>query len=227
MSWDEKRVRDWLAKTKFEGYQRIPLPHGLEVPGKDRSPAAKTIFRDSVKGKSVLDVGCNYGYMCHEALARGATSATGIDYGADRISVARTAAEITGGPLSFFEGTVETTKLPGPYDVVLFLNVIHHMPDPLAGMRRIAELARERVVAEFPTPGERLWWKHEGIGRIRRRFLDGLPLVGVATEEGRPQWYFSPEAFRAAFTLHVPVFKKIEFGKSHTKDSRVLAYCTK
>jgi hypothetical protein len=92
-------------------------------------------------------------------------------------------------------------------------------------MRRVAGLARERVVAEFPTPGERMWWKKEGIGRLRRKFLDGLPLVGVATEEGRPQWYFSPEAFRAAFTLHVPLFRRVEFAPSLTKESRVLAYC--
>ena len=72
--WSEEDIRKLIAREDFR-YQKIELPYGMSTGGKDRSATAKAIFPDDLTGKTVLDVGCRYGYFCFEALKRGASRA--------------------------------------------------------------------------------------------------------------------------------------------------------
>ena len=65
----------FIRETKFAGYQQITLPDGRVIPGTDRSPTADLVFPADLTGKSVLDVGCNYGFFLQEAIRRGARRA--------------------------------------------------------------------------------------------------------------------------------------------------------
>ena len=51
----------------------------MEVGGEDLKPTANCIFPNDLKGKSVLDIGCHYGYYCHEAKRRGAGKVLGVE----------------------------------------------------------------------------------------------------------------------------------------------------
>src|SRR5690606_34758076 len=72
-SWpvaEKSEVERFLARTDLEAYQRMELPHGLSTGGRDRSRSVEAVFAHPVAGRSVLDVGCKYGFFCHEALLR-------------------------------------------------------------------------------------------------------------------------------------------------------------
>ena len=74
-----EEVEAFLAETQFSGYQRFPLPHGLEIPGVDRKERADQVFSMDLAGKSVLDVGTKYGVFAYEAITRGAERAVGLE----------------------------------------------------------------------------------------------------------------------------------------------------
>lgn len=94
-------------------------------PGDSDSPAKlKALCLPDLKGKKVLDVGCNAGYFCQAALDAGAASVTGIDANATDIDNARARYP---GPTFIATGW---DALPeGKFDVILLLSAIHYAED--------------------------------------------------------------------------------------------------
>lgn len=235
--------------TTFSGYQRITLPNGRVIPGIDRSPTASLVFRDDLSGKSVLDVGCFYGFFLHEAMRRGAGRAVGIEADPERFRIAsRLAAEWNGG-IEIREGLLEDAELDEKFDLVLFLNVLHHVRDPLAAMRKLASLCRGTVVVEFRQPHDPQFVqecfhgplepdgpKPSFLRRLARRaalaieapivelVASRLPIVGVGAVDYHRSYFFSRAAFRNAFLVHERLFESIEFRPSRTR-GQTLAFC--
>ena len=77
-TWSREQVQALVDEGGFY-YQNIDLPYGLSTGGTDRSPTARAIFPDDMTGKTVLDLGCKFGFFCFEALKRGAKRAVGVD----------------------------------------------------------------------------------------------------------------------------------------------------
>ncbi|MEZ0163210.1 class I SAM-dependent methyltransferase [Kineococcus sp. LSe6-4] len=85
---------------------------------------------------SALDVGCGTGEFTRR-LARRADRVTGIDVDP---GIVRTAAEPSTGPgIEFRCGDLLSADLPGRYDVVTALAVLHHVPLE-AGLTRLRDL---------------------------------------------------------------------------------------
>jgi hypothetical protein len=75
----------------------------------------------------------------------------------------------------------------GPFDLVTCFHVLEHVPDPLAFLRRIRELASGQVCVATPLPGNRAWphlteFTVASLGKAMG--LAGLPakIVGMTTE---------------------------------------------
>ena len=209
-----------IAETKFSGYQRITLPSGRVIPGTDRSPTARLVYPADLTGKSVLDVGCYYGFFLHEAIRRGARRAAGIEADPERFRIASTLATLWDGKVDVYEGLLEDVELTEKFDVVLFLNVLHHVKDPLPVMKRLAGLCRGTLIVEFRQPHDSqfiqdCFHKDEqpGAGRslVRRmtrrvrtavetrlmeRLTRRLPIVGVGSVEYHRSYFFSQAGFR-------------------------------
>ena len=137
-------------------YQSVVLEDGTRSPGSDRSELARVVLPADLTGASVLDVGCNTGARCHEALRRGAARVRGIDVSPAAIRRARTLAgslgldlelevvDIDDGPL----GEPLGGSLGGPFDHVLAMNVLHHCRNPLRALRTLALTARKSLTLE-------------------------------------------------------------------------------
>ncbi|MBM3458065.1 MAG: class I SAM-dependent methyltransferase, partial [Armatimonadetes bacterium] len=190
----------------------------------DRGISARAIFSPPPTGKSVLDIGCNYGYFTHEAVQYGAREAVGLERNPELAEVARTVAEIKGGPVRIVEGTLETANFSEPFDWVLVLNVIHHIPDPFQFMRMVAGLARERVVVEFPMPSAGRFRDASRVSRFLARRLNLLPIIGVRPEAGT-RFYFTPTSFEATFVRNLGLFRRVECAPSPAWPDRSLAFC--
>lgn len=86
-------------------------------------------------GTSVLDLGCGAGLFARAAADRGAR-VTGVD--TDPAAVARAAAEVPGG--SFAVGDAADPP-PGVFDVAAAVQVLMHVPDPVAVLAAAGETA--------------------------------------------------------------------------------------
>ena len=237
----------FIGQTTFSGYQRITLPSGRVIPGTDRSPVADLVLGRDLTGKSVLDVGCYYGFFLHEAIRRGAAKAVGIEADAERFRIASTLATQWDGKITVHPGLLEEVELRERFDVVLFLNVIHHVKDPVAVMRRLAALCRGTLILEFRQPHDPQFIQQCFPGgpdtnsrsflsratrrartavltRLMERATRRFPIVGVGGVEYHRSYFFSPAGFRNMFQVHNRLFRSVRFRPSLTR-GQILAVC--
>ena len=133
-------------------YQKITSDSGTVVAGSDRSYLNDTIFQGSeFSGKTLLDIGCHHGYFCLEAARRGASSAVGVDAVEENVTVARTLSDGLAN-VEYIEADFESWESEQQFDVVLCLNVLHHLYDPIHAIRKMARMAREKLVLEIAVP---------------------------------------------------------------------------
>lgn len=223
-SWSREQVEALLRSEPF-GYQRIELPFGLATRGDDRRLTADRIFPADMTGKTVLDLGCNSGYFCFEALRRGASRVVGVDHSETAIRGARKLAECLGAKAEFLHRDWNTDPVTEVFDYVLCLNVLHHLDNPLLVLDQLIAVTRERLVMEMA-----------GLGfhTVRRR-LSIIPLVAVLFSR-RPVIYVGREKKPVAGRAHPKVkyyiteaalknmllrrngeFTRVEHGKSQFK----------
>lgn len=239
----------FIDETEFSGYQQITLPDGRVIPGADRAPLADLIFSGDLTGKSVLDVGCYYGFFLHDAIRRGARRVVGVEADAERFRIARTLADAWGGKVEIHPGLLEEIELSETFDIVLFLNVLHHVKDPLQAIRRLASLCKGTLIVELRQPHDPQFIQ-ECFGRPRGRGADKpsimrrvssrlrvsietrlmelatkrLPIIGVGSVEYHRACYFSQAGFRNLFQVHNEIFRHVEFRPSLTR-GQTLAIC--
>ena len=98
----------------------------------------------SLRGKTVLDIGCGGGILT-EAMARRAAGATGIDLAAKPLGVARLHALEAGVTnVTYREIAAEAlaTEQPGHYDIVTSMEMLEHVPDPSSIVRACGTLCK-------------------------------------------------------------------------------------
>lgn len=99
--------------------------------------------RSSIKGSSVLDVGCGGGILT-ESLAAAGGVVTGIDIAPRALGVARLHLLESGMQADYREVTVEHLAAednPG-YDVITCMEMLEHVPDPGSVLHSIAHLLK-------------------------------------------------------------------------------------
>lgn len=93
-------------------------------------------------GLRILDIGCGGGLLC-EPMARLGADVTGVDASPRNIEVARVHAAQTGLGIDYRHGTAEALAAEGEaFDVVLNMEVIEHVADPLAFLTACHDLLR-------------------------------------------------------------------------------------
>lgn len=100
-------------------------------------------------GSRVLDVGCATGYLA-EALSERGSVTVGVEPDPKAAAMAREHCEnvVEGG----IDDPAVRARLAGDFDVVLFADVLEHVPDPWETLRFAHELVRRdgRVVVSIP-----------------------------------------------------------------------------
>lgn len=81
---------------------------------------------------ALLDIGCGYGYLLSRFRSR--YRLAGVDVSAHAVGVARLALP---GAIVVTADVQRSLPFRDPFDVVLAVNVIEHLPDPAAGARGI------------------------------------------------------------------------------------------
>lgn len=222
--YTEERVRQLLRQRNFR-YHRIDLPFGLHTKGADRSATRDLVLPESLAGKSVLDVGSALGYFCFEAESRGAERVVGVELAEDRFQDALLLKDIKGSRVEFLRRDIVLDPLDETFDFILFLNVIHHLPEPLRAIRQLASITNETLVIEFPTLADR---KFRKTANIRAPFLfNRLPLIGVSSQpQAKQTFVFTPSAIKRILLDHERLFDEVEILRSPML-GRAIAVCRK
>jgi tRNA (mo5U34)-methyltransferase len=94
----------------------------------------------SLKGKTVLDIGCNAGFYAMEMKRRGADRVLGLDSRDEYLAQARFAAEVNNLDVEFRNLSVyEVGVLRETFDLVIFMGVLYHLRHPLLALDLIYE----------------------------------------------------------------------------------------
>jgi tRNA (mo5U34)-methyltransferase len=100
---------------------------------------------DDLRGKTVLDIGCNAGFYSIEMKRRGADHVLAIDSDPLYLEQARFAARVSGVEIEFRQMSVyDIPSLNTRFDLVLYLGVSYHLRYPLLAL----DLIRDSVVGE-------------------------------------------------------------------------------
>jgi tRNA (mo5U34)-methyltransferase len=139
------QLGDWFHNMDLHGHLTAPN-HIL-----GDYPAVKwRHFRDTLppdlRGKTVLDIGCNGGFYSIEMKRRGADRVLGVDCDDRYLNQARFAAEVSGVDVEFRHLSVfDVGSLRERFDVVLFMGVLYHLRHPLLAL----DLLHEHVTRDL------------------------------------------------------------------------------
>jgi 2-polyprenyl-6-hydroxyphenyl methylase/3-demethylubiquinone-9 3-methyltransferase len=146
----------------------------------------------SLTGLSVLDIGCGGGLVA-EPLARLGAAVTGIDPAPETIAAATAHAAGAGLDIAYRAATAEQLADEGKqFDAVLLLEVVEHVPDVPAFLKRIAPLVKPGGIMVLSTLNRTL--KAYALAIVGAEFiLRWLPV-------GTHQWdrFVRPEELKTA-----------------------------
>ena len=148
----EVSTRDFTDVPYPESFGRVMLtdPH-------DRfTSTLRKLYPDGLAGRSVLDCACNCGGFLFWAREAGAGRCHGVDVRDHWIEQANFLLANRTAPsedISFEVRDVYDLPDAGlePFDVVLYIGIFYHLPDPIAGLKVAADMARELLIVNTST----------------------------------------------------------------------------
>ncbi|MBX7164741.1 MAG: DUF1698 domain-containing protein [Pirellulales bacterium] len=138
-------------------FHRIQLDEGVVTPGLDSTPEKlQTIcLPANLAGKSVLDIGAWDGFFSFEAERRGARRVVACDSQVWKVpQIGKHGFNFAKRILNSQVESVELEVLDigpekiGTFDVVLFLGVLYHLPNPVQALQKVASVVGEMLILE-------------------------------------------------------------------------------
>jgi tRNA (mo5U34)-methyltransferase len=145
-----RKVNDlgpWFHNIDLQGVPTAPSHFLGDYPRVKWCRFADVIPK-SLKGKTVLDIGCNAGFYAMEMKRRGADRVLGLDCREEYLAQARFAAEVNDLEVEFRNLSVyDVAKLDETFDLVIFMGVLYHLRHPLLALDMIYEhVARDLLL---------------------------------------------------------------------------------
>jgi tRNA (mo5U34)-methyltransferase len=139
-----ERLGPWYHNVVF-------APGIMSNPQNADYPASRWRVLDNVipkdlKGKSVLDIGCNSGFFSLEMKKRGADRVVGVDIMPHLLAQSRFNSHWFNLPVELYEcGAYDLQVLDSKFDVVVFIGVLYHLKHPLYALELIASMCKETM----------------------------------------------------------------------------------
>lgn len=132
-------------------YHSIEIIPGIITPGMNNSKKAlgRLGLPDDCTGLKVLDIGTRDGFFAFELEKRGA-DVTAIDYCPAEKTGFKVAAELLNSKVKFVNDNVYnlSKETYGEFDIVLFLGVLYHLPDPMLVLNKIRSVCKGSLYLE-------------------------------------------------------------------------------
>lgn len=144
----EREIRaldPWFHNFELGGVQTAPEHFLGDYPRVNFRRFAAALPAD-LRGKTVLDVGCNAGFYAFEMKRRGAARVVAIDTSPRYLAQARLAARVLGLEIELRELDVyRVADLGERFDLVVFMGVLYHLRHPLLAL----DLLHEHAVGDL------------------------------------------------------------------------------
>jgi len=132
-------------------YHRIQVRPGLITPGINDSPRNLEMLElpADCSGMRVLDIGARDGFFSFELERRGA-DVLAVDYMPAEQTGFPIAAKLLGSRVVFRQANLYNLSAAelGTFDLVLFLGLLYHLPDPIRALRIVRSLCTSRMYLE-------------------------------------------------------------------------------
>lgn len=136
---------EWFHNLDLKGVPTAPGHFLGNYPEMKWRKFEYAVPRD-LRGKTVLDIGCNAGFYSLEMKRRGADRVVGIDSDEGYLAQARFASEVLGLEVEWRRLSVyDVARLGEKFDLVIFMGVLYHLRHPLLAL----DLLREHVVGDL------------------------------------------------------------------------------
>jgi tRNA (mo5U34)-methyltransferase len=140
-----RALGEWFHNLRLNGVETAPHHFLGDYPRIKWERFAHAVPAD-LRGKTVLDVGCNAGFYSIEMKRRGADRVVALDVDDRYLEQARFAAKVSGVDVEFRKLDVYHVRdLGESFDLVLFLGVLYHLRHPLLAL----DLLHEHVVGDM------------------------------------------------------------------------------
>ena len=127
-------------------YHRFEFAPDLITPGPNHPQVLleKLNLPKDMGGLRILDIGARDGFFSFECERRGAQEVIAIDYVPPAETGFFVAKQILRSQLNLIHETVYnlTPERYGQFDIVLFLGVLYHLPDPLRALEIVSQMMR-------------------------------------------------------------------------------------
>ena len=144
----QRRIRElgqWFHNINLHGVWTAPDHFLGDYPHVKWRNFAHAIPTD-LRGKTVLDIGCNAGFYAIEMKRRGADRVVAVDFDEQYLAQAKFAAEVLETDIEFAKLSVyDVAKLGEKFDLVIFMGVLYHLRHPLLAL----DLVREHVTKDL------------------------------------------------------------------------------
>jgi tRNA (mo5U34)-methyltransferase len=183
----------WFHNLVLDGIQTAPDHFLGDYPRQKFQRFAQALPAE-LRGKTVLDIGCNAGFYAFEMKRRGADRVVAIDTDRRYLAQARLAARVLGLEIELRELDVyRVAELGERFDLVIFMGVLYHLRHPLLALDRL----HDHVV------GDRLLFQSmvRGPGALPPVAPD-YPFADTAVFErpGHPALYFIEHRYAGDWT---------------------------
>lgn len=153
----------WHYRFEFVGGVSTPV---VDLGRINRHEQRRRYFFDALlrvtggtlKGRRVLDLGCNAGWWSLQAIDAGVDFVLGVDIRQmhiDQANLVFEAKDIDSTRYRFEQGDVFTHDFGDPFDVVLCLGLMEHVAKPVELLERIAATGAELLVIDTALSGAR------------------------------------------------------------------------
>jgi tRNA (mo5U34)-methyltransferase len=138
---------EWFHNIDLRGHPTAPHHFLGDYPAVKWRQFADAVPAD-LRGRSVLDIGCNGGFYSIAMKRRGADRVLGIDWDERYLAQARFAAEVSEVEVEFRRLSVyDVATLRERFDIVLFMGVLYHLRHPLLALDLLHEhVTRDTLV---------------------------------------------------------------------------------
>ena len=155
------------SMDSIKWFHSIPLDDGIVTPGLDASMAKleQICLPKDLTGKTVLDIGAWDGFFSFQAEKAGAKRVLATDnfcwsgpgWGTkDGFNFAHNVLNSKVESLDIDAMDVSPDNV-GEFDIVMFLGVLYHLQDPMAGLRVAASVCKELLIIETAVDDLHRW----------------------------------------------------------------------
>jgi tRNA (mo5U34)-methyltransferase len=148
-----KRLEPWFHRidlgggiyTKTESVMGEPVDHPLGP-----WQTIQTLLPRDLRGKTVLDVGCNAGFYSFEAKRRGAERVLGVDGQRQHVRQGLFVRNVLGLEVEFRRLNVYelSPRSVGQFDITLALGLLYHLKHPILALENLYRVTKELLVIE-------------------------------------------------------------------------------